>query len=166
MKLGDRTISRPTNKRIGKELMKTAKTELAIALVIGMATLNLAGCGKPDSPPTVTAAAPATLKPAENGEAGHGEGETLKLSAEAIEAAGIKVEELAAQEISEQLIVTATIRPNQDRIARRPRVPGRIVKVERISAIRSRPGRRWPCSTVWKSVKRTRPTFRQRHSWR
>jgi hypothetical protein len=35
----------------------------------------------------------------------------LKLSAEAIEAAGIKVEELAAQEISEQLIVTATIRP-------------------------------------------------------
>ena len=77
--------------------MKTAKTELAIALVIGMATLNLAGCGKPDSPPTVTAAAPATLKPAENGEAGHGEGETLKLSAEAIEAAGIKVEELAAQ---------------------------------------------------------------------
>jgi cobalt-zinc-cadmium efflux system membrane fusion protein len=79
----------------------------------------------------VTAAAPATLKPAENGEAGHGEGETLKLSAEAIEAAGIKVEELAAQEISEQLTVTATIRPNQDRITHvAPRVPGRIVKVQ------------------------------------
>jgi cobalt-zinc-cadmium efflux system membrane fusion protein len=54
----------------------------------------------------------------------------LKLSAEAIEAAGIKVEELAAQEISEQLTVTATIRPNQDRITHvAPRVPGRIVKV-------------------------------------
>ncbi len=141
MKRGERTIGRPTNKHIGREAMKTAKMDLVIALAIGMTTLCLAGCGKPESAPTATAAAPAAQKPAapsgaateKAGEkpAEHGEGEALKLSAEAIEAAGIKVEELAAQEISEQLIVTATIRPNQDRITHvAPRVPGRIVKVQ------------------------------------
>ena len=130
------------NTRIGKELMKTSRTELGIALVIAMASIPLAGCGKPEPSPTA-AAQPAAAKPAaaadkahekpgehKEGEAGHGEEESLKLSAEAIEAAGIKVEELVAQEISEQLIVTATIRPNQDRITHvAPRVPGRIVKV-------------------------------------
>ena len=130
------------NTRIGKDLMKTSRTELGIALVIAMAGIPLAGCGKPEPSPTA-AAQPAAAKPAaaadkahekpgehKEGEAGHGEEESLKLSAEAIEAAGIKVEELAAQEISEQLTVTATIRPNQDRITHvAPRVPGRIVKV-------------------------------------
>lgn len=130
------------NTRIGKELMKTSRTELGIVLAIAMASISLAGCGKPEPSPTA-AAQPAAAKPAaaadkahekpgehKEGEAGHGEEESLKLSAEAIEAAGIKVEELAAQEISEQLTVTATIRPNQDRITHvSPRVPGRIVKV-------------------------------------
>lgn len=100
------------NTRIGKELMKTSRTELGIALVIAMASIPLAGCGKPEPSPTA-AAQPAAAKPAaaadkahekpgehKEGEAGHGEEESLKLSAEAIEAAGIKVEELAAQEIS------------------------------------------------------------------
>ncbi|NJD33448.1 MAG: efflux RND transporter periplasmic adaptor subunit [Betaproteobacteria bacterium] len=116
--------------------MKTSKTNLATALLIGLATISLAGCGKPE--PTQTASAgTAANKPVDKHEeqkgskAGHGEEEQLKLSAEAIEAAGIKVEELAAQEISEQLIVTATIRPNQDRITHvAPRVSGRIVKVQ------------------------------------
>jgi cobalt-zinc-cadmium efflux system membrane fusion protein len=130
------------NVRIGKELMKTSRTELGIVLAIALASISLAGCGKPEPSPTA-AAQPAAAKPAaaadkahekpgehKEGEAEHGEEESLKLSAEAIEAAGIKVEELAAQEISEQLIVTATIRPNQDRITHvAPRVPGRIVKV-------------------------------------
>lgn len=130
------------NTRIGKELMKTSRTELGIALAIAMASIPLTGCGKPEPSPTATAQ-PAAAKPGasgdkpgekpgehKEGEVGHGEEESLKLSVEAIEAAGIKVEELAAQEISEQLIVTATIRPNQDRITHvAPRVPGRIVKV-------------------------------------
>ena len=132
-----------TKTRIGKQLMKTSKTDLAIAIAIGITTLSLAGCGKPEPSPTASAAQPATQKPSaadkpgekhgekKEGEAGHGEAEQLKLSAEAIEAAGIKVEELTAQEISDQLIVTATIRPNQDRITHvAPRVPGRIVKVQ------------------------------------
>ena len=122
--------------------MKTSRTELGIALAIAMASISLAGCGKTEPSPTASAQ-PTVAKPGasadkpgekkgehKEGEAGHGEEEQLKLSAEAIEAAGIKVEELAAQEISEQLIVTATIRPNQDRITHvAPRVPGRIVKV-------------------------------------
>jgi cobalt-zinc-cadmium efflux system membrane fusion protein len=131
-----------TNIRIGKEFMKTSRTELGIALAIAMASISLAGCGKTEPSPTASAQ-PTVAKPGasadkpgekkgehKEGEAGHGEEEQLKLSAEAIEAAGIKVEELAAQEISEQLVVTATIRPNQDRITHvAPRVPGRIVKV-------------------------------------
>lgn len=132
------------NIRIGKELMKSSRTELGIALAIAMASIPLAGCGKPEPSP-MAAAQPAAAKPAAaadkahekqgehkegEGEAGHGEAEPLKLSAEAIDAAGIKVEELVVQEISEQLTVTATIRPNQDRITHvAPRVPGRIVKV-------------------------------------
>ncbi len=132
-----------TNIRIGKEFMKTSRTELGIALAIAMASISLAGCGKTEPSPTASAQ-PTVAKPGasadkpgekkgehKEGEAGHGEEEQLKLSAEAIEAAGIKVEELAAQEISEQLIVTATIRPNQDRITHvAPRVSGRIVKVQ------------------------------------
>ena len=123
--------------------MKTSRTELGIALAIAMASISLAGCGKTEPSPTASAQ-PTVAKPGasadkpgekkgehKEGEAGHGEEEQLKLSAEAIEAAGIKVEELAAQEISEQLIVTATIRPNQDRITHvAPRVSGRIVKVQ------------------------------------
>lgn len=120
--------------------MKTSKKNLGIALAISMATLSLAGCGKPESSSATAATQPAAQKPAtpadmaadKPGEkpAEHGEGEALKLTAEAIEAAGIRIEELVPQEISEQLIVTATIRPNQDRITHvAPRVPGRIVKV-------------------------------------
>lgn len=136
-----------TNTGIGQEIMKTSKTNLAIAVAIGIATLALAGCGKPEPSPTASAAQPVTQKPGaavgmtadkpgekrgeqKEGEAGHGEAEQLKLTPEAIQTAGIKIEELVAQEVSEQLTVTATIRPNQDRITHvAPRVPGRIVKV-------------------------------------
>lgn len=125
--------------RIGKDLMKTSKTDLMLALAIGLATLALTACDKPE--PTAKAAQAAT-QPAgaasggadkagdKHGEHKEGEADLLKLTAEEIETAGIKVDELAAQEVSEQLIVTATIRPNQDRITHiAPRVPGRIVKV-------------------------------------
>jgi hypothetical protein len=41
------------NTRIGKELMKTSKTELAIVLAIALASIPLAGCGKPEPSPKV-----------------------------------------------------------------------------------------------------------------
>ena len=123
-------------------LRNLQRKRLAAALVIGITTLSLVGCGKPDAPAApaaqLVAQKPAGIAadkdgeiPAEHSEAGHGEGEILKLTAEAVEAAGIKIEELVALAIDEELIVTATIRPNQDRITHvAPRVPGRIVKVQ------------------------------------
>jgi len=54
----------------------------------------------------------------------------LKLSAEEAARAGLKVETLAQQAFADTITVTATIRPNQDRIARvAPRIEGRIVQV-------------------------------------
>ena len=47
--------------RIGKDLMKTSKTDLTLALAIGLATLALTACDKPE--PTAEAAQAAT-KPA------------------------------------------------------------------------------------------------------
>lgn len=139
------TLPKP---RIGMTPMKTSNTEFVVALTIALATLSLAGCGKSEPTPTATAQAAAKTgaaadKPAEKGdekhghgehkegEAGHGDADLLKLTAEAIEAAGIKTEEIAEAEIVDQLVVTATIRPNQDRITHvSPRVSGRIVTVQ------------------------------------
>ncbi len=54
----------------------------------------------------------------------------LDLSDAEIHQAGIKVQKLELQEKADQIVVTATIQANQDRLARvAPRVPGRIVKV-------------------------------------
>ncbi|MDT3736787.1 MAG: efflux RND transporter periplasmic adaptor subunit [Denitratisoma sp.] len=108
----------------------------AALLALCLSTLALAGCGQSQSPQdgaqkSAAADKPAntTEKPGEHG-SGHGEEEQLKLGAEEIAAAGIRTEELQEQEISEQLTVTATIRPNQDRIVHvAPRVPGRVVRV-------------------------------------
>lgn len=54
----------------------------------------------------------------------------LTLSAEEAGKAGIKLQKLVLQQRSEQLVVTATIQANQDKLAHvGPRVTGRIVKV-------------------------------------
>lgn len=70
---------------------------------------------------------------------GKGEGEKdgdrgtvgqLKLTAEEAQTAGIKVEELKTLSFIDQVVLTATVRANQDRIARvAPRVSARIIKV-------------------------------------
>lgn len=55
----------------------------------------------------------------------------LKLSNEQIQAAGIKVEAIEEQEVSDEVVVTATVQPNLDRLARvAPRVSSRIVRVQ------------------------------------
>lgn len=59
-----------------------------------------------------------------------GEEHGLKLSAEESEAAGIRVEELIMRTVADQVVLTATIHANQDRIARlSPRVPARLARV-------------------------------------
>lgn len=71
----------------------------------------------------------------------HGAEGLLKLSDEEIKTAGIKVEELKAQSLVDQVVLTATIRANQDRIAHvAPRVSARIVKVNANLGDKVKPG--------------------------
>ena len=59
-----------------------------------------------------------------------GEEKLLTLNDEETEKAGIKLLKLVLQQRNEQLVVTATIQANQDKLAHvGPRVTGRIVKV-------------------------------------
>lgn len=62
---------------------------------------------------------------------GHAEHEAeLTLTTEEAERAGVKVEEVKAQPLGETVAVTATIRPDQDRLARvAARIEGRIISV-------------------------------------
>ncbi len=68
---------------------------------------------------------------AEKKEGGHAEGaEELTLTSDEAERAGVKVEEVKLQPMGETLVVTATIQPDQDRMAHiAARVEGRIVSV-------------------------------------
>lgn len=60
----------------------------------------------------------------------HGASGLVKLTAEEMQTAGIKSEPIQIQSIVDQVVLTATIRANQDRIAHvAPRVSARIVKV-------------------------------------
>ena len=93
------------------------------ALVLTLLALSLAACGGAQSgaAPSAAAAASETKGKEEGG---------LKLSAEEAQRAGIKLETLAEKAFADTVTVTATIRPNQDRIAQvAPRVEGRIVSV-------------------------------------
>lgn len=70
-----------------------------------------------------------------------GEEKVLTLSDEEAEKAGIKIQKLVLQQRKEQLIVTATIQTNQDKLAHVvPRVSGRIVKVNANLGDRVMPG--------------------------
>ena len=90
----------------------------AALLVILASALMLAACNKPE-------ASKVEEKPDAHGVTGQ-----LKLSAAEIETAGILIETLKAQSLIDQVVLTATIRANQDRIAHvAPRVSARIVKV-------------------------------------
>ncbi|MBI5792178.1 MAG: efflux RND transporter periplasmic adaptor subunit, partial [Rhodocyclales bacterium] len=96
-------------------------TTLALALAVA-----LSACGGGEK----SAEAKSAEKAASAPEGGHKEEGGLKLSAEEAQRAGIKLEKLAEQGFADTVTVTATIRPNQDRVARvAPRVEGRIVQV-------------------------------------
>ncbi len=109
-----------------------AKKRLVVSMLMtGLLISVLAGCGdqspapKEGVAPSEQAGKPDTEKQPEKGEE-HG----LRLSEEEAQRAGIKVQKLEPQERAEQIVVTATIQANQDKLAHvAPRVPGRIVKV-------------------------------------
>lgn len=99
-----------------KNFPRRTGLRLASLLLVSSVGLGLAACGK-------SAPAPEPKAEANKPEDGGG----LKLSPEEIQLAGLKVETLAQQSFTDSITVTATIRANQDRIARiAPRVEGRI----------------------------------------
>jgi len=95
-------------------------------VLMAFSLLLVAGCGEKPAPKGDGPAA----KTAEVVAGEHSDKDGLKLSPEELQRAGIKVEALEPQAFNDALTVTATIRPNQDRLARvAPRVEGRIVGV-------------------------------------
>lgn len=105
-----------TNNSQSPRLMCGAAGVLAILLTLG-------GCGEK------AAKEAEPVKQEAKGEAGHEE-KGLKLTSEEQERAGIKLETITSRVFEDTVSVTATIRPNQDRIAKiAPRVEGRIVQV-------------------------------------
>ena len=97
------------------------------------ATMLLAACGAGDKPgdKTPVEAKPAATAASTGKGESHGDADGLKLSAEDVQRAGIKLEELKLQALADAVTVTATIRPNQDRMARiAPRVEGRVSSVQ------------------------------------
>jgi len=105
------------------ELSRAALARTALALALSLA-LSACGGGKAGDAP------PVAQKAASQAEGERKEEGGLKLTPEEARSAGIKLETLAAQGFADAVTVTATIRPNQDRIARvAPRVEGRIISV-------------------------------------
>lgn len=99
----------------------------ALAMALAMA-ISLVACGKGEAKDEPAAeGGQYSEQAAGEKEEGHSESEELTLTAEEAERAGIKVEEIRPQALGDQVIVTATIRPDQDKLARvAPRIEGRI----------------------------------------
>lgn len=101
----------------------TRNKRLAARSCAFVLALFLAGCSGGDG------AKPGATQKAPKGEHHEEEG-AIKLTDDEIKTAGVRVEPVQEQELSDQLVVTATIQANQDRLARlAPRVPGRVTSV-------------------------------------
>ena len=99
------------------------KRGLLAALVVAL-SLGFAACAKKDDH---AGEGDKHAGHAEEKEGGHKEEEELTLTTEEAERAGVKVEAMKAQAMGERVVVTATIRPDADRLARvAPRIEGRI----------------------------------------
>ncbi len=100
-------------------------TGLAFALIF---IASLAACGNSEAQNTrATEGGEQSGQAAGHKEEGHSESEELTLTPEEAERAGVKVEEIRPQALGDQVVVTATIRPDQDKIVRvAPRIEGRI----------------------------------------
>ena len=129
---------------------KRGLKRLASLLLAGsLSATLLAGCGdKPKAPEkdvkqsekTELASKDATTPGQEKREKNSAE-KLLTLSAEEAQKAGIKLQKLEPQEKAEQVMVTATIQANQDKLAHvGPRVPGRVVKVNVSLGDKVKPG--------------------------
>ena len=105
----------------GTDIFRVLLRAIAMAALVG----GIAACGESNSKVQVEKTAAARKQAPTSPDRG-----LLKLSDEEMKSAGVTVEELKAVPLSEQLTVTAVIRPNQDRFANvAPRVPARITAV-------------------------------------
>ncbi len=123
--------------------MNPSQFQKLFLLSIGLAAaIGVSGCGKPEEkavkpvtenrarPDSPHAAESSGGKPSAGTEKEHGDEQRLTLSAEELQSAGIKVAELKSHSLVDQVVLTATIRANQDRIAHvAPRVSARITEV-------------------------------------
>ncbi|MHB1247824.1 MAG: efflux RND transporter periplasmic adaptor subunit [Polaromonas sp.] len=129
---------------------KNAMGRWATWLLAGSLSASLlAGCGDKPKTPEKGAKQSDKTEPASKGattsgqekQAEKGAEKLLVLNAEEAQRAGIKVQKLELHEKAEQIVVTATIQANQDKLAHvGPRVPGRVVKVNASLGDRVRPG--------------------------
>ncbi|MBI2754124.1 MAG: efflux RND transporter periplasmic adaptor subunit [Betaproteobacteria bacterium] len=118
-------------------------TLLALGTALALA-LELAGCGSSESPEPHAGATEkhadaagkhadadaAKKKPAAHGKEAEEHEGALRLSEAEVKQAGIVVETLQPQKVADQLVLTANIAANQDRIAHvAPRIDGRVIKV-------------------------------------
>ena len=102
-------------------------TTLAVGLAVA---LSLAACSKGGARDEHTAEGNGHAEHAGEKKDEHAEGGELTLTTEEAERAGIKVEEIKPQPLGETIVVTATIQPDQDRLAHvAPRIEGRITSV-------------------------------------
>ncbi|MHB9021280.1 MAG: efflux RND transporter periplasmic adaptor subunit [Halothiobacillus sp.] len=120
----------------------------ALLLAGSLSAIVLAGCGDKQAtekdvkqsdksePASKGVATPLQEKPEKQGAK-----KLLALTAEEVQQSDIKVQKLDLQEKFDQVVVTATIQANQDKLAHvAPRVPGRIVKVNASLGDRVKPG--------------------------
>lgn len=99
--------------------MNNVKYWLGALLALG--ALALGGCDKSNGEPS---------RDVERKAEGQHEEKIVKLTNEELKTSGVQAEELSPQTLVDHVVLTATIRANQDRIAHvAPRVPARIVRV-------------------------------------
>ena len=103
-----------------------------LACVGSLVAVCLSGCGKSEVTPakTVTEDHAGTSSPHAGAASGHAVEKRLMLTRDELATAGVLVAELRMQSLVDQVVLTATIRANQDRIAHvAPRVSARITDV-------------------------------------
>lgn len=115
-------------KRILKDCIARQPAALLTAFVVLLATLALPGCGRDQQKQDeVPAAEKSIAQPA----SGAPEKSLLKLGAEEARTAGLRTAPVQLQDVAERVIVTATIQPNQNRIAHvAPLIAGRLTRVD------------------------------------
>ncbi|HWS25887.1 MAG TPA: efflux RND transporter periplasmic adaptor subunit, partial [Xanthomonadales bacterium] len=113
------------------KILKDGRLRAGLSAAALLLAFALAGCGKSGTKDEHAGEGDKQAEHAGEKKEGHSEAESeLTLTTEEAARAGIKVEEVKPQALGETLTVTATIRPDADRLARvAARIEGRITAV-------------------------------------